>query len=109
MQISFDKIPVETVPHMRGGEKEVFLQKFIHGPMKVLRGVLPPGATIGPHVHETNSEVIYILSGTGKVLFRDTWEPLAPGACHYCHKGESHSLVNDSGEALTFFAVVPEQ
>lgn len=109
MQISFDKIPVETVSHMRGGEKEVFLQKFTHGPMKVLRGVLPPGATIGPHVHETNSEVIYILSGTGKVLFRDTWEPLAPGACHYCPKGESHSLVNDSGEALTFFAVVPEQ
>ena len=109
MQISFDQIPVETVPHMRGGEKEVFLQTFTNGPMKVLRGVLPPGASIGPHVHETNSEVIYILSGTGKVLFRDTWEPLAPGSCHYCPKGEGHSLVNDSGEALTFFAVVPEQ
>ena len=108
MEISFDKIPVETVPHMRGERKRSFAKihpRAHEGPP----GVLPPGPPSAPHVHETNSEVIYILSGTGKVLFRDTWEPLAPGACHYCPKGESHSLVNDSGEALTFFAVVPEQ
>ena len=109
MQISFDQIPVETVPHMRGGEKEVFLQKFTHGPMKVLRGVLPPGATIGLHPHETNSEVIYILSGTGQVLCDGVYEPLGPGACHYCPKGHAHSLQNTGPLPLEFFAVVPEE
>ena len=53
--------------------------------------------------------MIYILSGTGKVLCDGAYEPLAPGACHYCPKGHAHSLINDSDGDLTFFAVVPEQ
>ena len=44
-----------------------------------MRGVLPPGATIGLHPHETNSEVIYILSGTGQVLCDGSMNPWAPG------------------------------
>ena len=29
--------------------------------------------------------------------------------CHYCPKGHTHSLMNDSDAELEFFAVVPEQ
>ena len=56
----------------------------------------------------TSSEVMYFLSGTGKVLYDGVWEPVAPGTCHYCPKGHSHSLVNDGTEDLVTFAVVPE-
>ena len=73
------------------------------------KGLLKPGATIGMHTHETSSEVIYILSGVGKVLCEGVYEPLAPGACHYCPKGTAHSLINDSDGDLEFLAIVPEQ
>ena len=109
MLLDFAKIPVEPVANMRGGQGTVLLQKTVQGPVKVMRGVLPPGATIGMHSHETNCEVIYILSGTGQVLCDGVQEPLGPGACHYCPKGHAHSLINDSAADLVFFAVVPEQ
>lgn len=94
MLLDFAKIPVEPVANMRGGQGTVLLQKTVQGPVKVMRGVLPPGATIGMHSHETNCEVIYILSGTGQVLCDGVQEPLGPGACHYCPKGHGHSLQN---------------
>ena len=33
--------------------------------------------------------------------------PLSAGMCHYCPNGHTHSLINNSGGALEFFAVVP--
>ena len=71
-------------------------------------GTLEPGASIGLHTHETNSEIIYILRGKGKVLFEGEYELVSAGLCHYCPQGCSHSLINDSDDNLTFFAVVPE-
>ena len=108
MLLDFAKIPVEPVANMRGGQGTVLLQKTVQGPVKVMRGVLPPGATIGMHSHETNCEVIYILSGTGQVLCDGVQEPLGPGACHYCPKGHGHSLQHTGPLPLEFFAVVPE-
>ena len=109
MLIRFDELARTVVPHMKGGEGEAQLQSVTDADNKIMRSVLTPGASIGLHTHETNCEVIYILSGTGKVLCDGAYEPLAPGACHYCPKGHAHSLINDSDGDLTFFAVVPEQ
>jgi len=41
------------------------------------------------------------------VLYDGEYEPVGPGTCHYCPNGHSHSLINDSGEDLIFFAVIP--
>ena len=60
------------------------------------------------HTHKTNSEVIYVLSGTGKMLMDDTVEILSAGDCHYCPQGHSHSFINESEEDLVFLGVVPE-
>lgn len=109
MLIHFDAMETTLIPHMRGGEKEVSAQMYSDSLGKIMRGRLIPGASIGLHTHETSSEVIYILSGAGKVLCDGMYEPLAAGSCHYCPKGHEHSLINDSQEDLCFFAVVPEQ
>ena len=112
MLIEFGKMETTVIPHMRGGEKEVSAQMYTDSLGKIMRGTLIPGASIGLHTHETSSEIIYILSGTGKVLCGGACEPLSAGSCHYCPKGHEHSLINDSaegGEDLVFFAVVPEQ
>ena len=112
MLIEFDKIEPQIIPHMRGGEKEVQARMYTDPQNKIMRGRLIPGASIGMHTHETSSEIIYILSGKGKILYDGGCEPLEPGSCHYCPKGRAHSLMNDSpegGEDLRFFAVVAEQ
>ncbi|MCX4372314.1 MAG: cupin domain-containing protein [Dysosmobacter sp.] len=109
MLIEFDKMETTVIPYMRGGEKEVSAQMYADSLGKIMRGTLIPGASIGLHTHETSSEIIYILSGTGKVLCDGTYEPLSAGSCHYCPKGHEHSLSNDSEGDLVFFAVVPEQ
>lgn len=108
MLIDLNAIPETIVPHMRDGEKEVHLRKYQDEHGKILRGKLIPGATIGLHVHDTSYEVIYILSGTGKVLYEGEYEPLQAGSCHYCPKGKGHSLINDSDGDLEFLAVIPE-
>lgn len=112
MLLHFDTMETTVIPHMRGGEKEVSAKMYTDPLGKIMRGTLIPGATIGLHTHDTSSEIIYILSGAGKVLCDGEYEPLSAGSCHYCPKGHTHSLINDSpegGEDLCFLAVVPEQ
>ena len=109
MIIDFDTIPEVTIKNFRGGLNETVARIFSDDNGKIMHGSLKPGASIGFHKHETSSEIIYILCGKGKVLYDDSTEELEAGMCHYCPKGHSHSLINDSKENLEFFAVVPEQ
>ena len=109
MLIDFAAMEEQVIPHMRGGEKEAAMRIYTDAMGKIMKGRLIPGASIGLHTHETNSEIIYVLEGTGKVLCYVAYEPLAAGSCHYCPKGHAHSLINDSAADLIFFAVVPEQ
>ena len=108
MLLKFEEIEEKVIPHMRGGEGEMIARMFVNGDTKIMRGRLTPGSTIGLHTHETDSEMICILSGAGKVLCDGVYEPLSAGSVHYCPKGHEHSLINDSDSDLTFFAVVPE-
>ena len=109
MLIDFSAIPESVIPNMRGGEKEACMRTFQDGMCKIMQGRLVPGASIGLHTHETNCEVVYVLSGTGKYVYDGKDEPLSPGVCHYCPKGHAHTLINDGEQDLIFFAVVPEQ
>ncbi len=108
MLINFEQIPETVIPKMRGGEGQMVARMHTDEKNKIMRGLLAPGCTIGLHTHETSSEIIYILSGTGKVLYDGAYEPLSAGSVHYCPKGHGHSLINDSEEDLIFFAVIPE-
>ena len=107
MLMRFDQIPETVIPHMRGGEGEVLARMFVNEDTKIMHGTLKPGCSIGLHTHETDSEMIYILSGGGKVLCDGVYEPLSAGSCHYCPKGHAHSLINDGGEDLVILAMIP--
>ena len=109
MLIEFEKMGETVLPRFQGGEGDFRARMHADGLGKILQGVLEPGCSIGLHTHESSSEIIYNLSGTGRVLCDGVYEPLAAGSCHYCPKGHAHSLINDSQGALTFFAVVPNQ
>lgn len=108
MKIDYNAMEMKEFPKFKDGEGALDAKMFFDGTNRILYGKLKPGSTIGYHKHETNSEIIYILEGNGKCLIDDTEETLKAGECHYCEKGHSHSLINNSDADLIFFAVVPE-
>ena len=85
------------------------VKKFTDDRNIIMHGRLESGASIGLHTHEGNCEMFYIIEGTGKVLMDGEYERVEAGVCHYCPKGHTHSLINDSDSDLVFFAVVAEQ
>lgn len=109
MILDFSSMESSVFPNFLGGEGTLRAQMQVDDLNRILHGVLPSGSSIGLHTHETSSEIIYILSGHGTVLIDGGAEALKPGDCHYCPKGHTHSLINDSGSDLEFFAVVPQQ
>ncbi len=110
MLLDFDKMKETVINKFKGGEGDTRAGMAFDGLNKIMRGTLGAGSSIGLHTHETSSEIIYIISGKAKCIYDDTTEYLIEGQCHYCPKGHSHSLINNSEtDDLVFFAVVPEQ
>lgn len=108
MLIDFGKIENTAIKEFKGGKNITNIRMFVDSNNKIMLGKLEPDSSIGLHTHQTNSEIIYILSGKGRVLFDGEYEELTVGSCHYCPMGHSHSLINNSDSDLVFFAVVPE-
>ena len=109
MIVDYNEMEWNENPEFKDGEGIFYNKMFTDGVNKMMRGRLPSGASIGYHKHEGSCEMIFILEGSGKVIFDDTETPVKPGVCHYCPEGHSHSLVNNGDEDLVFVAVVPKQ
>ncbi len=107
--IDFLNMEEKLIPHFKDGEGAIGAKMFADDANRILRGRLAPGCSIGMHCHETSSEIIFILSGVGTTILDGQEETLLPGQCHYCRKGQTHTLINRGTEDLHFFAVVPEQ
>ena len=108
MLINFGRMDDTVLECFKGGEGTFAPKMFSDANNKIMRGRLLPHSSIGLHTHEGNSEVIFILSGTGRVLYQGEYIALKAGDCHYCPMGHGHSLINDTDEELTFYAVVAE-
>ncbi|MBR3594242.1 MAG: cupin domain-containing protein [Clostridia bacterium] len=109
MTIDFKNATYSELPNFNGGEGVFRADIFNDGLNKILKGRLDHGCTIGLHCHDTSSEIIFILEGEGEVLHEGETTPLSAGDCHYCKKGESHSLRNFGDRPLIFYAVVAQQ
>ena len=107
--IDFLTMQEAVMPHFKDGEGSFAVKMFADDNNRIMRGRLVPGSSIGMHCHDTSSEIIFILSGVGTAILEGEEEILHPGQCHYCQKGQSHTLMNKGTEDLVFFAVVPQQ
>lgn len=109
MILDFDKMEEQVLPEFKGGLQELHARMFFDGLNRVMKGCLTPGSSIGRHVHDTSSEVIFVTGGRGHVLYDGDMLAVKAGMVHYCAKGHEHSLINDSDGDLEFWAVVPQQ
>ena len=109
MKIDFNQIEEKSIPAFKGGEKEFNAKMYFDGQNRIMKGRLIPGASIGLHTHEDSSEVMFITKGRGHAVYDGERIELQAGDVHYCPKGHSHTLINDSDAELEFSAVVPIQ
>lgn len=106
MNIDFDKLEKTELPHFKDGEGSVTASMHVDASGKIMMLRIHPQSSVGMHRHETNYEICYVLSGTGKAIYEGTEEPLLPGICHYCPKGCAHTLINTGSDDLVLYAIV---
>ena len=69
MKVEFGAMEETAIPGFKGGEGVTHARMFADGCNRIMRGRLEPGCSIGLHTHEGSSEIVYVLSGTGKALY----------------------------------------
>lgn len=65
----------------------------------------PPGSNAPAHTHDTQEEIIYILSGHGKFISTDRTVPLEPGTAIFISPGSQHQIVVTGDETIKLVTV----
>ncbi len=106
---------VTTRKRLFEGAGEVLMENlfepgdFSTGVRLCARITLPPGCSIGYHVHRREDELYYILTGTGWVTDAGESHEVGPGSAVLTRDGEGHSLENTGDGDMTLLAVIPLQ
>jgi len=107
MIFDYEKMDWKSIPNFKGGELQADMKSFLDENNRILVGKLEPGASIGYHTHEIDSEIVYALQGEVEVTMDGEKEILKAGMAHYCPQGHSHGMKNVSDTPFVMFAVVP--
>lgn len=54
----------------------------------------------GPHLHETNDEVFYVIEGQAQILAGETWHQLGPGGFIRIPANTLHDFANHGSQSL---------
>lgn len=106
------EMTVETRENMRGGTGTItFRHYFQQDEMKARSRLcaeltLPPGASIGPHAHETEDEVYIVTAGSGLLDDGRTRTRISAGDAVLTGQGGSHAVINDGTVELKLIAVI---
>lgn len=106
MRINFKDIAEEKIEGFKGGHGLLLTRNYIDDRSRIMRSVLKPNAASGLHKHETNCEVVLILSGTATFFIDNEKETVEAGEVHYCPMGSEHYMQNDQNEDLVYLAIV---
>ena len=107
--IDFESLETKILHQFQGGSGDILAKIYADDLNRIVKSVYTPGVSTGYHCHDTSCEIIFILSGSCKVVHNGKEKRLTAGNCHYCKKGESHAVINDGNEDLIMYAVVCSQ
>ena len=95
---------------MRGGKKHVELcqlSEALPGKLRMFNLLtLIPGASIGYHVHENETEMFYFLEGNGRVQDDDRFYDISAGDSMATFSGHGHSVENTGDNDLVILAAI---
>lgn len=96
--------------YMRGGKEYVqltTLSKELPANARLFsRLTLIPGASIGYHVHENETELFYFLEGCGRVQDDDQFFDVSAGDSMATTSGHGHFVENTGEHDLVILAVI---
>lgn len=90
-----------TVRALLDGEEEMYSKGRIFAHTTVY-----PGAGIGYHIHENESETYYILSGIGKFNDNGIIRTVTSGNVTFTGAGEGHGIENAGDAPLEMIALI---
>ena len=67
---------------------------------------LLPGQAQKVHAHESSDKIYYVLSGTGRFTVGDEEQDLPEGHAVIARAGESHGVINETGENLVLLVTM---
>ena len=115
MVMHLDRALLKPVEHMDGGQGTVEYRRALDPSVfstpwsYVDHVVLPPGASIGPHLHHELAEFYYVMAGQGSVTVRNRGESetasIQTGDAIPLRLGEIHSFANTGTAPLEFLVV----
>ncbi|MDR1898549.1 MAG: cupin domain-containing protein [Treponema sp.] len=111
MVINRSGMKTEKKEKMRGGEGAVSLVHLVdcegEKNIRMLAELtLPPGASIGSHRHEGETEYFLVLSGGGLVNDNGTEKAVQAGDTIVTGNGAFHSVKNTGNDPLVMHAVI---
>lgn len=111
MLVHRHEMKVESKEHMRDGDGIVTLVHLADGSkMKNARLMcevsLPPGASIGEHEHDSETEYYIILEGSGTCNDDGVEKPVKAGDVMITGDGARHSIKNTGNETMKLHAII---
>ena len=106
------ELKTEYRENMRGGNGTVALTGFatpeeLNNKGRLFANItLKPGCSIGYHVHETDSELFYLIKGEALYNDNGTEYILTAGDVMVCPAGTGHSIANNGKEDVEVCAVI---
>jgi len=111
MILDFSFLEEAVIYNQHGGNGPVASKLFCDSRNKIMERKIFPGSSIGEHTLYTTSEMNFVVSGKGYVIYDGEKALLEPGKCHYCPKGHTQSFYcpEDAIEPLVLQTVVSEK
>lgn len=95
---------------MRGGKKQVSIAELsaqLPAKMRLFSVLtLVPGASIGYHVHENETELFYFIEGYGRVRDDDREYDISEGDSMATFSGHGHAVENTGDTDLVILAAI---
>lgn len=108
-----EDVPSELKPSPFGGIGEITVRSLLKGPEELYEKgrvfahtTVYPGAGLGYHIHENESETYYILSGTGRFNDNGTIITVTGGDVTFTGAGEGHSIEAIGEEPVEMIALI---
>ena len=106
------EVRLEFLENLKGGKNTVQWNHFVekdemYGAGRLFNlSIIPPGGSIGKHVHEGEYEIYYILKGKALIDDNGIVCELNPGDMNLCNDGEYHAIENIGGDNLEYVAAI---
>jgi len=108
MNIHFDELVKSEIEHFKDGKGSISNQTKSDENVRIMRNAIHKNSSIGMHKHETNFEVVSVVSGKGIAVSKDGEEILEAGVVHYCPCSGAHELINTGDEDLVLLCIVAD-